>query len=78
MQWNDIAERNRSLLDLAFWFILVGSLIVNAILLSERYNGEPIVKELLPNTLDRCYVVYFPGSQQRVDVACVATEGEGD
>ena len=68
----------RSVVDIIFWWLFVVSLVANAYLLSERYSNEPIVKELLPNSLDRCYVVYLPGSQQRADVACVAIGGKGD
>ena len=64
--------------ELIVIIIALVSLALNTFLMIERYSGEPIVKELLPNTLDRCYVVYFPDSQQRADVACVATGGKGD
>jgi len=58
--------------------LLLASLALNVYLLLGQYSGEPVVKELLPNTLDRCYVAYFPGNQQRMDVACVAVGGKGD
>ena len=68
--------KREQVIILAILFLI--SLSLNGYFISVLYSNEPVVKELLPNTLDRCYVVYFPGSQQRADVACVATGREGD
>ena len=71
-----MVKRKRLFLNIVFWTLLLASLVLNIYLLRDRYSGEPRIEALLPNTLDRCYVVYFPGNQQRADVACVAIGGK--